>query len=167
MVVILDSDGQHDPIYIKDFVKPIVNDHVDFVIGNRFKYHSPMEMKRKISSRILTAFYALFLWKYIPDPTNGYRALSLRLLNDLEFDSDYSLSLEMLFKIIPYYKYKQIPVKVSPRDHGKSFIKIKNYFSKIILLFIKYYIFPRIKGITHRIFSKEYRDRVRLYLLKT
>lgn len=167
IVVILDADGQHDPKYISDFIKPIFENYVDFTIGNRFRYHYDMELKRKICSKIMTAFYFLFLWKKIYDPTNGYRALSLRLLKELEFESNYSLTQEMLYKVVPYYKYKQIPIPVNPRNHGVSFIKLRNYLSKIILLFIKYYIFPRIKGITHKIFPKEFRDRVRLYILKT
>ena len=57
--------------------------------------------------------------------------------------------------------------RLTPTGIGDDTLLIKNYLSKIILLFIKYYIFPRIKGITHKIFSKKFRDRVRIYILKT
>lgn len=167
IAIILDADGQHDPKYIKDFIKPILEDNIDFVIGNRFKYCYEMESYKKLCLKTMTALYMVFLHKKIMDPTNGYRALTSKILEDLELESEYSISQEMLFKIIPYYNYKQIPIVVEQRNHGKSFIKMRNYFSKIILLFIKYYIFPRIKWITHRIFIKEFRDRVRKYILKT
>ena len=167
IVIILDADGQHNPKYIKDFIKPILEDNIDFVIGNRFNYYYEMESYKKLSLKIMTALYMVFLQKKVMDPTNGYRALTLKVLENLELESEYSISQEMLFKIIPYYNYKQIPIIIKQRDHGKSFIKMRNYFSKIILLFIKYYIFPKIKGITHRIFSKKFRDRVRIYILKT
>ena len=167
IVILLDADGQHNPKYIKDFIKPILEDNIDFVVGNRFKYYYKMETYKKLCLKIMTAFYMVFLHKKVMDPTNGYRALTSKVIENLELESEYSISQEMLFKIIPYYNYKEIPIVVKQRDHGKSFIKMKNYFSKIILLFIKYYIFPRIKGITHKIFIKEFRDRVRKYILKT
>ncbi|MFX1500240.1 MAG: glycosyltransferase family 2 protein [Promethearchaeota archaeon] len=167
VVVILDGDGQHDPKYISKFVEPILTNSCDFVIGNRFTYFYDMNAYRKFCSKLMTALYFLLFRKKVSDPTNGYRALSSRLVNNLTFDSEYSLTQEMLFKIIPYYNYKQIPIILKQRDHGYSFIKMRDYFSKIILLFIKYYIFPKIKWITHRIFSKKFRDRVRIYILKT
>ena len=167
IAVILDADGQHNPFYIGDFVKSVMEDGIDFVIGNRFKFYYDMDVKRKLCSKLMTAIYFLFLRKKISDPTNGYRALSSKLLRDLEFESEYSLTQEMLFKIIPFYKYKEIPIKVRKRNHGQSFIKIKHYLLKIILLFIKFYVFPKVKKITHKILSEEFRTRVKTYYLKT
>ena len=167
IAIILDADGQHHPKYISDFVKPIMEDSIEFVIGNRFRYYYDMDKNRKLCSKLMTAFYFLFLHKKIADPTNGYRALSSKLIQNIEFESDYSLTQEMLFKIVPFYKYKEIPIKVNPRDHGESFIKIKNYLLKIVLLFIKFYIFPKIKRLTHKILSEDFRNRVKTYYLKT
>ena len=144
IAVILDADGQHNPKDISNFIKPILEDSIDFVIGNRFKYYYDMEPKRKLCSKLMTAFYFLLLRKKISDPTNGYRALSSKLINNIGFESEYSLTQEMLFKIIPYYNFEEIPVKVKQREYGQSFIKLKNYFTKIILFFIKYYVFPKI-----------------------
>jgi len=166
IAIILDGDGQHDPKYISDFVKIINEDSIDFVIGNRFRQYYDMNAYRKFCSKLMTAFYFILLRRKISDPTNGYRALSAKIINNVEFESEYSLTQEMLFKVIPKYKFKEIPTKVEQREHGQSFIKLKNYFSKIILLFIKYYIFPKITWITHRLLSKETRNRLE-NLLKT
>ena len=167
IVIILDADGQHNPKYISKFISPILDNSIDFTIGNRFKYYYNMSSKRKLCSKLMTAFYFIFLRKKVADPTNGYRALSSRLLKELEFESEYSLTQEMLYKIIPFYKYKQIPIKVRQRIHGTSFISIRNYLLKIVLLFLKFYIFPRIKKLTHKILSDEFRTRVKTYYLKT
>lgn len=167
IAIILDADGQHHPKYIRDFIEPIMEDSIEFAIGNRFRHYYDMDVNRKLCSKLMTAFYFLFLRKKIADPTNGYRALSFKLLQNIEFESEYSLTQEMLFKIVPFYKYKEIPIQVNPRDHGESFIKIKNYLLKILLLFIKFYIFPKIKGITHKILSEDFRNRVKTYYLKT
>ena len=158
IAIILDGDGQHDPKYIQNFIRPIVEDNIDFTIGNRFKYYYKMNPYRKLCSKLISVFYLLILRKKISDPTNGYRALSSKIFNRIEFQSDYSLTQEMLFKIIPKYNYKEIPLKVGQREHGQSFIKLKNYLKKIIFYFIKYYIYVKFKRITHKLFSKETRD---------
>lgn len=166
VAIILDGDGQHDPKYMSKFIEPIFKNRTDFVIGNRFTYYYKMNAYRKFCSKLMTAFYFLLLRKKISDPTNGYRALSSKLINNISFESDYSLTQEMLFKVIPKYNFKEIPVIVKQREHGQSFLKLKNYFTKIILFFIKYYIFPNITWITHRLLSKETRNRMG-NLLKT
>ena len=148
IAVILDADGQHNPKDISNFIKPILEDSIDFVIGNRFKYYYDMQPKRKLCSKLVTAFYFVFLHKKVADPTNGYRALSSNLLKELELESEYSVTQEMLYKIIPFYKYKQLPIKVKPRTEGESFISIKNYLLKIVLLLLKFYIFPKIRKFT-------------------
>jgi len=160
IAVILDGDGQHDPKYLSDFIRTIKEDSIDFVIGNRFKQYYDMNAYRKFCSKLMTAFYFLLLRRKISDPTNGYRALSSNVINKIEFESDYSLTQEMLFKIIPKFNFKEIPLKIEQREHGQSFIKLKKYFTKIILFFIKYYIFPKITWITHRLLSKETRNRM-------
>ncbi len=166
VAVILDGDGQHDPKYIGKFIKPIFENSIDFVIGNRFTYFYNMNAYRKLCSKLMTAFYFLLLRKKISDPTNGFRALSSKVINNIGFESEYSLTQEMLFKIIPKYNFKEIPIIVKQREHGQSFLRLKNYFTKIILFFIKYYIFPKITWITHRLLSKETRNRMG-NLLKT
>ncbi|MFX1478917.1 MAG: glycosyltransferase family 2 protein [Promethearchaeota archaeon] len=167
IAVILDADGQHNPKDISNFIKPILEDSIDFVIGNRFKYYYEMQPKRKLCSKLMTAFYFLFLHKKVADPTNGYRALSSKLLQELELESEYSVTQEMLYKIVPFYKYKQLPIKVKPRTEGESFISIKNYLLKIVLLFLKFYIFPKIQKFTHKVLTEEFRQRIKTYYLKT
>ena len=70
----------------------------------------------------------VLLRKKISDPTMGYRALSKKVINLSYFESDYSITLEMLFKIVPYFKTCEIPVKINERVYGQSFIKLKKYF---------------------------------------
>ena len=54
IVIIIDADGQHEPRYIKDFIKPIVEGDYEYVIGNRFRYHYDMRLIKKVLSRITT-----------------------------------------------------------------------------------------------------------------
>ena len=54
IVIIIDADGQHEPRYIKDFIKPIVENDYEYVIGNRFRYHYNMRLLKKVLSRIMS-----------------------------------------------------------------------------------------------------------------
>ena len=162
IVIIIDSDGQHEPRYIADFIKPIVDEGYDYVIGNRFRYHYNMRLIKKVSSRIMSAVLSFVLGEKVSDPTMGFRALSKKVVKLTFFESDYSITLEMLFKIVPYFKTCEIPVKINERMYGKSFIKLKKYFYKTLFAFIKYFLFPRVYRFTYGIIKKDFRRKVYL-----
>ncbi len=162
IVIIIDSDGQHEPRYIRHFIKPIVENGYDYVIGNRFRYHYNMRLVKKVCSRIMSSVLSIVLGQEISDPTMGYRALSKRVINLSYFESDYSITLEMLFKIVPYFKTCQIPVKINERVYGKSFIKLKKYFYKTLFSFLKYFLFPKVYRYTYGILKKDFRRKVYL-----
>ena len=147
IAVILDADGQHDPNDLQKFIDPIVSNKADFVIGNRFKYYYDMKILKKLLSRVMSVLYSFLLQEKIADPTMGYRALSGKIFSNLKFDSNYSITQEMLFKIIPKYSFKQVNTKIYEREFGESFINIKKYLEKTIFSVIKYYIFPKFKKI--------------------
>ena len=162
IVLIIDADGQHEPRYIKDFIKPIVDDGYDYVIGNRFRYHYNMRLVKKVSSRIMSALISFVLRQKISDPTMGMRALSKKVVRLGYFESDYSITLEMLFKIVPYFKTCEIPVKINERIYGKSFIKLKKYFYKTLFSFIKYFLFPKVYRFTVHMLRRDLRRKVHL-----
>jgi len=166
-VIILDADGQHNPRYIPRFIKPIIEEGFHLIIGNRFKHYYYMSAKKRLCSLIITALYRLILRKKISDPTNGYRALSSEVLNNLELESDYSVTQEMLLKVVPFYKYKEIPIKLRQRTRGRSIISLRKYFPKMLLFIIKYYIFPKIRKFSSFLFHEKTRSIIGYYLLKT
>ena len=90
-----------------------------------------------------------------------------RDIKNLNLESDYSISQEMLLKILPSYKYKQIPIHVSQRQNGSSFIRVSHYFYKMIFMVFKYLLFPRIKVLTDFLFSEKTRRKVSFYCLRT
>ena len=162
IVIIIDSDGQHEPRYIRHFIKPIVEEGYDYVIGNRFKYHYNMRIIKKVLSRIMSALLSIVLGQKISDPTMGFRSLSKRVVNLSYFESDYSITLEMLFKIVPYFKTCEIPVKINERLYGQSFIKLKKYFYKTLFSFIKYFLFPKVYRFTVHMLRRDLRRKVHL-----
>ncbi|MGQ4875840.1 MAG: glycosyltransferase family 2 protein [Promethearchaeia archaeon] len=147
IAIILDADGQHDPRDLSRFIRPIVVQGVDFVIGNRFKHYYNMGAFKKLMSRIMSICYTILLQKKISDPTMGYRALSSSIFNNLKFESKYSITQEMLFKIIPRYKFKEVDTRIYERQYGQSFIKTRIYLKKSIFSIIKFYLFPKFQKI--------------------
>lgn len=160
IVIIIDADGQHEPKYIKDFIKPIMGHDYDYVIGNRFHYYYDMGLTKKVCSRVMSFVLSFILGQKISDPTMGYRALSSRVVKYLEFESKYSITLEMLFKIIPFFKSCEIPIKINQREYGESFIKLKKYFYKTLFSFTKFYLFPIVHRYSYKFIKREIRRKV-------
>jgi hypothetical protein len=167
VVVILDADGQHDPKYLPQFIEPIIHDEYHFTIGNRFKHYYKMSAKKRFCSLLITGLYKVILRKHISDPTNGYRALSSDVVKNLELESNYSVTQEMLLKVIPFYEYKEIPIQLKQRKSGSSFISLKKYLPKMLLFVLKYYIFPKIRKFSNFLFHEKTRSIIGYYLLKT
>lgn len=154
VIVNLDSDGQHDPRDIVKFITPILNKEADFVLGNRYynKYNA-INPYKLIFSKLMSVIYSILFHKKIYDPTNGYRAFSRNLLQNENFISNYTITQEILFKIVPKYKIIQVYTHVLPREHGNSYIRFDLYLKKTTVAFYKFYIlknFPRVKKFKHR-----------------
>ncbi len=144
VIILLDADCQHDPTFIPNFIQPIVNHQADFVIGNRYNLGYEMGTIKRLATTAVSIIYTILLRKKISDPTQGYRALSSKVIKNLSLLSDYSISQEMLLKIIPYYKFKEINTKVRERANGKSFINLKKYFLKTSLVLFRFYLIPKV-----------------------
>ena len=141
VIVTLDADGQHDPIYLADIIRPIIEGEVDFTIGNRHEVeYIAGNPYKKVFSKLMSGIYSLLFLKKISDPTNGFRAFSFRLLKNMEFESNYTITQEILFKIVPKYDIKQIPLKVHGRLHGNSFIRVNKYLKNTIIAFYKFFL---------------------------
>ena len=99
-LIILDSDGQHDPSDIPKLLEPIKSGDADFVIGSRFVDDGgseDMPAYRRLGIKVITAASNLSSDLKIRDTQSGYRAFSKLAIERLRFDSEgMELSLEML-----------------------------------------------------------------------
>lgn len=99
-LVLLDSDGQHEPEDIPKLLQPIIAGSDDFVIGSRFidgGGGTDMPAYRRLGIKVITAASNMSRNISIKDTQSGFRAFSKRALNLLRFDSEgMELSLEML-----------------------------------------------------------------------
>ena len=99
-LIILDSDGQHEPSDIPKLLKPILDGEAEFVIGSRFVDgggSEDMPAYRRLGIKVITAASNLSSDLEIQDTQSGFRAFSKLAIERLRFDSEgMELSLEML-----------------------------------------------------------------------
>ena len=106
VAVKVDGDGQMDPALIPLFVAPILSGRADYTKGNRFFDVSVMKKMPFVRlfgnavlsflSKLSTGYWGLF------DPTNGYTALSCRVVPLLALDkisNRYFFETDMLFRL--------------------------------------------------------------------
>jgi dolichol-phosphate mannosyltransferase len=106
VIVKVDGDGQMDPALISKFVQPILEDRADYTKGNRF-YNvedvRTMPFGRLIGNALLSFMTKLSsgYWD-IFDPTNGFTAISARLVPLLplqKLSRGYFFESDLLFRI--------------------------------------------------------------------
>ena len=99
-LIILDSDGQHEPSDIPKLLRPILDGEAEFVIGSRFVDgggSEDMPAYRRLGIKVITAASNLSSDLEIQDTQSGFRAFSKLAIERLRFDSEgMELSLEML-----------------------------------------------------------------------
>jgi glycosyltransferase involved in cell wall biosynthesis len=104
VVVKIDGDGQMDPAMIPNFVEPILAGQADYAKGNRFYDLRSLRGMPKVRifgnavlslmTKLSTGYWNIF------DPTNGYTAIHVRVLELLPLDRvarRYFFESDMLF----------------------------------------------------------------------
>ncbi len=106
IMVKLDGDGQMDPSYIRELVRPLKEGVADYTKGNRFtnlKELKTMPLVRLLGNSILSFLVKASsgYWN-IMDPTNGFTAIHGQTLDTLNLDrvsKDYFFESDMLIKM--------------------------------------------------------------------
>ena len=113
-LVILDSDGQHDPNDIPVLLEPILSGDADFVIGSRFVEGGSgddMPAYRKLGVKVITAASNLTSDLSIKDTQSGFRAFSRNALDRIKLTQNgMESTLEMLEQCNEYgLAVKEVP----------------------------------------------------------
>lgn len=124
IAVKIDGDGQMDPALAKKFIRPILNNEADYTKGNRF--FDPASLKDMPKGRIIGNAILSFVSKFstgywnIFDPTNGYLAINLKLVDFLQIDKvakRYFFETDMMFRLsLIRAKVIDIPMKAIYED---------------------------------------------------
>ena len=134
----IDSDLQHNPEFIPEFIEQQNRTNADLIIGVRDFNLRKMPVTRILSNCLTTMIVSFFIGKKIQDSQSGYRLYNLLKFEDVVFHTKrYQFETEILFKIA---KCKGIFdfVKIETIYNGQkshishlrdifNFIKIVNY----------------------------------------
>jgi glycosyltransferase involved in cell wall biosynthesis len=146
-LVLLDGDGQHDPVYIPTLLKPVLEDRADMVVGSRYlqiKSHIPR--LRKWGQRVLTLFTNLGSRVKLTDSQSGLRAFSTKAMQAFSF-AEKGLSVESEMQFLANeagLRTMEVPISVvyygktkrSPLAHGAGVLNsILGLISRRIPLF--------------------------------
>ena len=126
IAVQLDADGQHDPFYIKELVKPILEKKADVAIGSRFIENNGYRstFSRRIGIKWFSTLTKLLMKKKILDCTSGFRAYNQRAIHFLydRYPDDYPEP-ESLFMLDKNgFGISEVPVVMRERKGGISSI---------------------------------------------
>ena len=84
ILVILDGDGQHDPDYIPEILKPIKENNADISIGSRFlTTNCTTPFHRHIGINIITILWNIGSKVTVTDSQSGFRAYNKNVLNTI------------------------------------------------------------------------------------
>lgn len=124
----IDGDGQHDPAYISDLIKPIIDGQADMVIGSRFieKQGFQTSFFRRLGIKFLNKLIKITCKTTITDVTSGFRATS-KELNKMfakEYAQDYPEPEAIIYSVLNGYRVLEVPVIMHERKEGKSSINI-------------------------------------------
>jgi glycosyltransferase involved in cell wall biosynthesis len=84
--VTLDADGQNDPSEIPVLLQPLVDDEADFVVASRvLGRDTTTDRFRKAGVRVFSSVLSAIGRTTLTDTSNGYRALRVRMLDDIAY----------------------------------------------------------------------------------
>lgn len=122
-----DGDGQHDINYVKDIVKPIIEDKADFVIGSRFVENVSefrTSKSRRIGINIISFFIKMVTGKKLYDITSGFRAANKDIIKIFAkyYPQEYPEPITNAKIEKSKFRVEEIAVNMRERSEGKSSI---------------------------------------------
>lgn len=127
IAVQIDGDGQHDPIYLDQFLHFIENEEVDLVIGSRFitKVGFQSSHMRRLGIKYFQFLLKVLTGLKITDATSGYRVCNKKIIEYFAhyYPKDYPEPESIMTVHREGFKIKEIPVVMMDRQAGTSSIK--------------------------------------------
>ena len=128
IAVQFDGDGQHDVKYVKDIIKPLIEDKADMCIGSRFISKKTKGFKstaaRRMGISVISFNIKLKTKKKIYDTTSGFRAINkdiIKLFADY-YSTEYPEPISTVRVLNHGYRVLEVPVVMRKRQGGTSSI---------------------------------------------
>lgn len=126
VLIMIDGDGQMDPALIPSVAEPIIKDEADLVIGSRYlQPNDSIPFIRKVGQKILNSVTNMGSAGHITDSQSGYRALSRKALDNMDFVSDaYNIESDMIIHFAEKgLRVLEVPITVRydvPNGHKQN-----------------------------------------------
>lgn len=166
---VMAGDGQMDPDELESICKPVIEEDIDYVKGNRLIHRSAwfvIPKSRFLGNAVLSILtkIASGYW-HISDTQTGYTAISQKALQSIPLHkiySHYGVPNDILVKLnIVYATVKEIPIKPVYNIGEKSKMKIIHVVLPISILLIKSFF----KRLWIKYFFKDFHPLFLLYHL--
>ncbi|MEN8158361.1 MAG: glycosyltransferase family 2 protein [Bacteroidota bacterium] len=136
-VILMDSDGQHDPGYIKEIRKML--GEFDMVIGERSDTSFQVK-RRKAGKRLIKRIGEYLVEQKLPDYNSGFRGFYRETIDNMLhlMPNGFSFSTTSTLAYLKEgYNIGTFPIEVSERIGRKSNVKMVKDGSKTILLLFR------------------------------
>lgn len=142
LIVVMDSDGNHDPGYLSFMC--MATQFYPCVVASRFQYGGGMESKtRQVLSWIFNIFVRASTGGYVTDSLYGFFAIRKDVLLSLNFEKIFWGYGDYCIRLLFYLQKRKIsilqfPAKNGPRENGlgnsRLFRVFMRYFTECIML---------------------------------
>lgn len=124
-VLTLDSDGQHDPDEIPDFLGAARGGEPPMVVGSRRGDLAAMPWLRRATNVFMSWFLSRCARQQVPDTQNGYRLISTQILREIPLTTcHFETESELIVAASRRgYRIASVPVRTIYRRGGQSHIR--------------------------------------------
>ncbi len=134
VLVMMDADGQHDPVCLDAMLAPILDGACDVVVGSRYMDgggRGVTPWNRYLVRLSVRAALRVLLGTAVTDPFSGYRAFSPHGIACVQLRGDrYESELEMLFCASRYnLEMREVPI---PKIYGSEMSKMGSRYGMIL-----------------------------------
>ncbi|MFW5983278.1 MAG: glycosyltransferase family 2 protein [bacterium] len=136
-IILMDSDGQHDPKYIPEIINSLEN--CDMVIGERTAASHQVK-NRQFGKLLIKKTGEYLVEQKLPDYNSGFRGIRKEIIKDMLniMPNGFSFSTTSTLAFLKDgYRIKTFPIHVTERIGRKSNVKFAKDGSKTILLLLR------------------------------
>jgi hypothetical protein len=123
-VVTLDADGQNDPVEMGDMLQPLLDGTADFVIASRrLGVDQTTDRFRRAGVTLYASILNAILGQKLTDSSNGYRAFTVELLEDVVphlVQNQYQTAEVVITAATRGWRITECPTVWHPRASGAS-----------------------------------------------
>ena len=145
IIITMDCDGTHDPIYIDKMLKVLSKKNCQIVSTNRFLNKNSLNDWPTWRKKLTTFRHKLiqFLLNIKYDSSGAFRGYLTDKINIKDIflakNNSYSFFWESIFILSKRYKIKEIPIRLPGRHSGSSKMKFKDIFLALLYLLVFFF----------------------------